>query len=484
MITILPAIGITFVALHLLCASLALAIGFAAGVWMCSTKLASSAPSNASVQNATRLANEAKKTAERTMMASSRVMDLARGVAADVGQHSAEMETISNDIQKTTGTEGAVSNVLEQILAANAKLQHRLEKAEQQIEAQAAEITFHESEARTDSLTSLANRRAFDDEMRRRVSEWQRKQTPFSLLMIDIDHFKKFNDTHGHQVGDEVLRQIAKVLLAQTREMDLACRYGGEEFAIILPATKATNACLLAERTLKAIEQSATLCNGKSLKVTASLGLAQIAGKEDASLLIRRADAALYKSKEAGRNCGHWHDLEQCLPIAAPPAKPECDLPAAVPHSTPRIVTNADFTHELKRRAAESQQFGVPLSTIHIKRAGNDKADSGQVDQSILDLATHALAAALRETDLLTQLEHGEFAVLLPGSTESEANQMTKRMRMMLSSSLAPLASGKPRLSFHYGIAQLRKNETNQELLARAGQDAMAGDPNQSVARV
>ncbi|MCI0493198.1 MAG: diguanylate cyclase, partial [Planctomycetes bacterium] len=153
-------------------------------------------------------------------------------------------------------------------------------------------------------------------------------------------------------------------------------------------------------------------------------------------------------------------------------------------HSTPRIVTNADFTHELKRRAAESQQFGVPLSTIHIKRAGNDKADSGQVDQPILDLATHALAAALRETDLLTQFEHGEFAVLLPGSTESEANQMVKRMRMMLSSSLAPPASGKPQTSFHYGIAQLRKNETNQGLLARAGQNAMAGNPSQSVARV
>ena len=94
-------------------------------------------------------------------------------------------------------------------------------------------------------------------------------------MLIDIDFFKKFNDTHGHQVGDEVLRHFAKVLAKQSREMDVPCRYGGEEFAAILPATDALNACKVAERIRAAIEASTTNCEGKSLKVTCSLGVSQ-----------------------------------------------------------------------------------------------------------------------------------------------------------------------------------------------------------------
>src|SRR6185295_757566 len=131
---------------------------------------------------------------------------------------------------------------------ANAELQQRLEQAEKQLAVQAVQIKAHESEARTDSLTTLSNRRAFDDELKRRLNEWQRKGTPCTLVMMDIDFFKKFNDTHGHQVGDEVLRQVAKVLGVQSREMDIPCRYGGEEFAVILPATEALKACKVAER--------------------------------------------------------------------------------------------------------------------------------------------------------------------------------------------------------------------------------------------
>src|SRR4029079_9463224 len=122
----------------------------------------------------------------------------------------------------SAGANAAVFTAMDQMLAANTELQQRLEQAEKQLAAQAQEIKAHESEARTDSLTSLSNRRAFDDELKRRLSEWQRKGTPCTLVLLDIDHFKKFNDTHGHQVGDEVLRQVAKVLIAQCREMDMA----------------------------------------------------------------------------------------------------------------------------------------------------------------------------------------------------------------------------------------------------------------------
>ena len=216
-------------------------------------------------------------------MATSRVADLAQGVASDVGEHAAKMKEISADLagvdREASGTNAAVLTAMDKILSANSELQKRLEAAEKQLAVQAAEIKAHESEARTDSLTSLSNRRAFDDELKRRLSEFERKGTPVTLILIDIDFFKKFNDTHGHQVGDEVLRTVAKTLHSQARDMDLPCRYGGEEFAAILPATDAAGACIVAERIRKAVEASVTTCDGKSLKVTCSLGVSQVAAR-------------------------------------------------------------------------------------------------------------------------------------------------------------------------------------------------------------
>ena len=103
----------------------------------------------------------------------------------------------------------AVFATIGRMIDANNELQTRLAQAEKQIAAQAADLRSYETEARTDSLTNLANRRAFDDEMQRRFAEWQRRQTPFTLMILDIDHFKQFNDSHGHPAGDEVLRNVS-----------------------------------------------------------------------------------------------------------------------------------------------------------------------------------------------------------------------------------------------------------------------------------
>ncbi len=216
---LLPAAIGTFLLVNLLCACVALGVGFAAGVWFFGAKMAKPADSAATRRQKNRLRSQrkiAKRAAERAAMAASRVADLAKNVASDVGDHAAKMKAISADLagidRESDGANAAVFTAMDQMLAANTQLQQRLEQAEKQLAAQAAEIKAHESEARTDSLTSLSNRRAFDDELKRRLSEWQRKGTPCTLVLLDIDFFKKFNDTHGHQVGDEVLRQVAKVL--------------------------------------------------------------------------------------------------------------------------------------------------------------------------------------------------------------------------------------------------------------------------------
>lgn len=483
----------TFLLVNLACAFVALAAGFAAGVWFFGARRPESNALNK--QSPTKPDVAAQRASERTAMASGRLVDLAKSMATDVSDHAAKVNAISADLRNVDRTAGgvdaAVHTALDQILAANNELQQRLENAEKQIETQAAEIRCHESDARTDSLTSLANRRAFDDEMRRRIAEWERKQAPFTLLLLDIDHFKKFNDTHGHQVGDEVLRHVAKMLKQQCRDMDLPCRYGGEEFAVILPATEVAGACISAERIRKAIEESVTKCEGKSLTVTTSLGLAEVVLNDTPTLIIKRADEALYKSKAAGRNCGHWHDCDVCRRVTEPPepqtAPATAETPIAETPNDARLASRATFIQVLKRRVTESHRFGIPLSVIDLKIEEYDgicRLYGQAIGRHALEAAAVVLEKTLREMDVLARLDNGEFIAMLPGNTSAEADQLTKRMRIALANCVIPQIDREMHLHFRHSIAELKPGETAQELLACARRGAShwaPGDPQASI---
>ena len=165
----------------------------------------------------------------------------------------------------------------------------------------------------TDSLTGIANRRAFDFELNRKMIEWQRQRTPVSLLLLDIDHFKKVNDTYGHQFGDFVLQTIANTVCSSSREMDLVCRVGGEEFAVILPVTRPCESNQAAERIRIAIENTTIEFEDSAINLTVSVGIANAIKGDDAALFFRRADAALYAGKQRGRNCSTLHDGTQCV---------------------------------------------------------------------------------------------------------------------------------------------------------------------------
>jgi len=152
------------------------------------------------------------------------------------------------------------------------------------------------NESQTDPLTGLANRRTMD----RWMAEWIGGQKPFSVVMLDIDHFKKVNDTYGHQTGDEVLRFLARNMLAYLRKDDCCCRYGGEEFAILLPETTAEEAFKIAERIRTNMETAISPTGGP---ITISCGVAAYPDDaETAQGLLEAADTALYEAKRAGRN--------------------------------------------------------------------------------------------------------------------------------------------------------------------------------------
>jgi diguanylate cyclase len=161
-----------------------------------------------------------------------------------------------------------------------------------------------ESLAQIDSLTGLANRRSFFVAAEREWAQHQRNSRPLSLFMLDIDHFKKFNDTYGHRLGDRVLGQVALSLREALRKSDTACRYGGEEFVVLLPETGSEAALSLAKRILASVQETSVFHDGNHLGITASIGVATglTTAMDSFDDLLEQADRALYKAKNSGRN--------------------------------------------------------------------------------------------------------------------------------------------------------------------------------------
>lgn len=187
------------------------------------------------------------------------------------------------------------------------------QRRNQELEGQKKEL---ESRATLDKLTGLANRAAFDAVLEREVRARMQGAVPraLGLLMIDVDHFKRFNDTHGHQVGDEVLRMVGALLDRLTHKGDFSARYGGEEFAVILPQTSPDGMKTMAERLRDAIRLEWIEVDGKRLSVTASFGgacIARIDSPSDVSALIKLADYHLYEAKKKGRDrCEFYSNTE------------------------------------------------------------------------------------------------------------------------------------------------------------------------------
>ncbi|MBX9590498.1 MAG: GGDEF domain-containing protein [Hyphomonadaceae bacterium] len=186
-----------------------------------------------------------------------------------------------------------------------ADLQRNLEHSASQIEKLRWNLAEAQELGLRDPLTELSNRRCFDINLAREIDEAHIHNTTMCLVMGDIDRFKTINDTFGHQVGDEILKMFAKLLASNVKGRDTVARFGGEEFAIILPETRLTDAEHLTETIRSQLESKELALNtsGEPIgQITASFGVAELGAHDDADTLVQRADARLYEAKCAGRN--------------------------------------------------------------------------------------------------------------------------------------------------------------------------------------
>lgn len=187
----------------------------------------------------------------------------------------------------------------------NRQLEKKLEASRDDISALQRDLDDVRRESMLDPLTKIANRKSFDEGLADAIAEAEETGLPLCLMLVDIDHFKSFNDTYGHQTGDQVLRLVAMTLKSNIKGKDLAARYGGEEFAAVLPSTDLQGAVIVAENIRKAIQAKELLkrsTNEKLGRITASFGVARFQAGDNASSLIERADQCLYAAKHAGRN--------------------------------------------------------------------------------------------------------------------------------------------------------------------------------------
>ncbi|MFC1672715.1 GGDEF domain-containing protein [Pseudomonadota bacterium] len=237
------------------------------------------------------------------------------GYVGEAGEGASEygktLASAEGDILGASGVEGlkkAVTHVLSETRKMediNKSLENRLDESSQEIGQLRDDLEDMRKEALTDALTGISNRKMFDMELRRQARDAMEAGESMALLMLDIDHFKVFNDTWGHQTGDEVLKLMAATMNKAVKGDDVCSRYGGEEFTVILPRTDLVGAMKVAEGIRQRISTKKLVnrtTNQDLGKITVSIGAGLFEFGEPLADLIKRADQALYKAKHAGRN--------------------------------------------------------------------------------------------------------------------------------------------------------------------------------------
>lgn len=425
---------------------------------------------------------EQKATVERAIGS---IEQITHDVAGHVGRHQSHIHGINQELsalQQPSSNE--LQAAMAEIVEVNDKLRARLREAEHKLQEQAQVIRSAEQAARTDSLTQLANRRAFSEHLQQTLEDARQRQEAVSLLLIDVDRFKQINDKHGHQVGDIVLQRVAETLVTALPDAQLIARYGGEEFAAILPRMTLSQAEAAAEAARTAVESLTIDLGDQQLKVTVSGGVVETLPDDDIDSFLRRADTALYASKEAGRNCTHKHDGRVIQRIGEPPEN-EAAARTTPPPPRPRDHVSTDvridgltgmpnrraFSEAIREHLAQARSTGKPLSLVlldidHLDRINQRHGES--VGDFTLRAVGQILRTALRPTDLAARFEGGAFVLLLPGTSLDQSALVAERLRMAIAHCRQRVTSEELRFTVSAGTAEALPNDDSASLVKRA----------------
>ncbi len=236
------------------------------------------------------------------------ITQTAGGLSGGLDRFGGEVKGMLSKVDHTGSNEGL--RVLLQALTISAlALQEAVDQSRAELaqtQARLAQVSTElertQQQARTDPLTGFTNRRGMDEVIVREIARARRTASPLSVAILDIDHFKKVNDAHGHDVGDRALIHLVRVAQAGVRETDIVCRYGGEEFVIVLPGAGAGGAHFVIDRMRSVMEKTPLIDAAGRIEIRFSAGVAELGAAEEREGLLKRADRALYEAKLGGRN--------------------------------------------------------------------------------------------------------------------------------------------------------------------------------------
>jgi diguanylate cyclase len=412
----------------------------------------------------------------------SRIRELTSSVAEQFDQHASEVEQINAELSAAGTADAGVLLAVARLVAANERMQQQLDVAEEKLQAQARQLETQAVEVRTDPLTDLANRRALDDVLSWCLDEYRRRQRPASLMLLDVDHFKRLNDTHGHQAGDEVLKSVARLLRQSLGDADIVARYGGEEFAVVFGGCGIQEASQQAERARQAIAASPIVWQGQPLRVSASAGVSEIRAGDDQQRFVRRADEALYAAKRLGRDRGHWHDGRKSHVIklhhdterrpdrASAPVPQGEEVVSFDDRFIGHLPSKRTFLDKLAARLADAQRDRSPLSVValQIDDFRRHQSEQGPVrTATIARVVAQLTMATVRGMDEVTRMADDTFAVLLPATRLDDALRAAERLRRSVERCALPKSLGGLRITASFGVTEVRPSDDPRSLLDR-----------------
>ncbi len=256
------------------------------------------------------LAQAAEQERQATLKVLLELLRSAEQMSGDVESHNTELRATARHVGdlQVSGEMDVIRKALlgqmASIISSNRRLQSDLVCSRYRMEEQAEQIDHARREARTDPLTAVGNRKSFDERLPVLLARWEREREPFVLVMMDLDHFKRINDAHGHPAGDHVLGTLAGWLKEWIADRGLVARYGGDEFAVLLPRTALSAGVEQAEAIRRNAAERASGVNfgGEQIAISFSIGVAAAREGDSEQSILQRADEALFRAKQAGRN--------------------------------------------------------------------------------------------------------------------------------------------------------------------------------------